>query len=291
MSPVALVSDSTPGFSADFIQEHNIVVVPLYLQMGETTLRDGVDITADEFYRQLPVARVLPTTSQPSVGDFVQAYSKLAEQGATEIISIHLSSGISGTINSAQLAAKQMDDMRIEIVDTRSAAISHMYAVEEAAKALEAKASMDDALAAVQKVVDAQKIIFTVDTLEYLYKGGRIGGAAALVGSLLQFKPLLYFREGKIDALERVRTSRRALKRTAEIMGQWFEGQGPLHAGVMDAAATERAQALVELLPQYLDLASVRTYPVPPVLGTHVGNGTLGLCCCPASAFRYGPAA
>ena len=284
MSSTALVSDSTAGLSEDFVRRHDISVVPLYLKIGETTYRDGLDITPDEFYARLPNCDVLPTTSQPSVGDFEQVYGQLAEQGVTDIISIHLSSEISGTVNSANQAASQMRGLRIEVVDTLCAAGAHRLAVETGAGCLECGASFEETVAAVMRVVDHQRTLFVVDTLEYLYKGGRIGGAAALVGSLLQFKPLLCIREGKVDALERVRVSGRALRRMVDIMGDWLGSEGPLQAMVMHAACLEEAESLAELLPQRLDVANVRIMALPPVLGAHVGNGTLGLCCCPASA-------
>lgn len=281
MSFTALVSDSTAGLSEAFVKKHNIRIVPLYLKIGEETLLDGIDISADQFYERLPLCEVLPTTSQPSVGDFSKVYHELAKQGATGIISVHLSSEISGTVSSARLAAKEMSGVRIEVVDTRSAAAAQMLAVEAGAKALESGATFDGALAAIQQVLDRQRTLFTLDTLEYLYKGGRIGGAAALLGSLLQFKPLLYFKEGRIDALERVRTSRRAPRRMIELMVDWLGKDDPLEAVVLHAACPERAQKLADLLPGHLNIAHLRIAAVPPVLGAHVGNGTMALCCCP----------
>ena len=160
-----------------------------------------------------------------------------------------------------------------------------MLAVEAGALALAKGATFEEAVAAVRQVVDQQKIVFAVDTLEYLHKGGRIGGAAALLGGLLQFKPILYFKEGKIDALERVRSSKQALVRLAEIMADWLGKEEPLQAVVMQADCPERAKAIADILPQYMNVANVRITEVPPALGTHCGNGTVGLCCCPASAY------
>jgi len=289
MSFIALVSDSTANLYPDFVEKYGIRVIPLYIKIGDTTFKDGVDISTGEFYERLPNCDPLPITSQPSAGDFVELYQELVAAGAEAIISVHLSSGISGTINSATLAAAEMDSLPIEIVDTRCAAASHMMAVEAGALALEKGAPFEEAVAAVRRVVDQQKTVFAVDTLEYLHKGGRIGGAAALLGGLLQFKPILYFKEGKIDALERVRTSKQALLRLAEIMADWLGKEEPLQAVVMQAACPERAKALADVLPQYMNIANVRITEVPPVLGAHVGNGTVGLCCCPVSA--YGPEA
>jgi len=284
MSFVALVSDSTACLHPQIVTQHGIQVVPLYITMGERTLRDGIDITPTEFYEQLPGCATLPTTSQPSAGDFAAVYQALKERGAAGIVSVHLSAGISGTINSATLAAQQVDGVPIRIIDTRSASAAHMLAVEAGTNALAQGADMEGVIAAVERAVKTQHTVFTVDTLEYLYKGGRIGGAAALLGSLLQFKPLLTFNEGKIDALERVRKSSRALCRLAEVMAGWVNDGEPQRAVVMQAACMDRAEALAAMLPEYVNVAELQIVPLTPVIGAHVGNGTLGLCCCPMSA-------
>lgn len=282
MSFIALVSDSTACLHPSFVERYGVEIVPLYIKIGERTLRDGVDITPDEFYEQLPRCTPLPTTSQPSAGDFGTVYQALRDRGASGIVSVHLSAGISGTINSANLAAQQMEGFPIRIIDTQCASAGHMLAVEAGANALAQGADLEGVAAAVERAVEAQRIVFTVDTLEYLYKGGRIGGAAALLGSLLQFKPLLTFRDGKIDALERVRKSSRALARLAEVMAGWTNGE-PQRAVVIQAACMDRAEALAAMLPEYLNVAETQIVPLTPVIGAHVGNGTLGLCCCPVS--------
>ncbi len=283
---IALVSDSTSNLAAEFIAEHHVCVVPLYIKIGDVTYRDQVDMTPERFYELLPAASPLPTTSQPSAGDFEAAYKGLRDQGATAIISVHLSSGISGTVNAARLAAQQMGDMPVEIVDTHSAGSAHMLTVEMAAKAIEAGLGLNECVALAQRVADEQKTLFTVDTLEYLYKGGRIGGAAALVGSLLQFKPLLYFRDARIDALERVRKSSRALARMVEVMAEWIGPQTPVQAVVMHAAALERAHETADLMRQHLNVVDLRVQFVTPVLGAHCGNGTIGICCCPDAIYQ-----
>ena len=211
-------------------------------------------------------------------------YRELADQGATGIISVLLSSGISGAVSSAHAAAKEMPGVRIEIVDSQTASAAHMLAVEAGARALADGADFDKAVAVIRGVIEAQRIVFSVDTLEYLYKGGRIGGAAALLGSVLQFKPLLYFRDGEIDALERVRTSKRALRRMVDLMVEWLGTKEPIAAVAIEAAARDRAEALLELVQAEMNVIDARICPLTPVLGAHVGNGTVGLCCCPTSA-------
>ena len=283
MSSIAIVVDSTPGLSQDYVERHGIRVVPLYLKIGDKTYRDGVDITEDEFYSLLPKADPLPTTSQPSAGDFAKVYDELVAEGATGIVSVHLSSGISGTVNSANLAAQQLSEVPVRVVDTLYAAAAHVFVIEAGVRARAAGADLDGIVEAMQRVIDQVKLVFMVETLEYLYKGGRIGGAAALVGSLLQFKPLLFLDDGRIDALERVRTSKRALVRMVEVVGEWLGRDEPLAVVVMHAHCPETAAALAAHLPKALNVVNVRTCHIPPVLGAHVGNGTVGLGACPVS--------
>jgi DegV family protein with EDD domain len=285
MSSIALVADSTAGLPKEYAEEHQIRVIPLYVKMGEDMYRDGVDILPDEFYERLPHSNPLPTTSQPSAGDFGKLYSELVSAGAEGIISIHLSAGVSGTVNSAQIAAKEIAGVPVEVIDTKTASAQHLFAVEACAQAIGSGASFQGAVNAARRVLDEANLIFAVDTLEYLYKGGRIGGAAALLGSVLQFKPLLHLVDGRIEALQRVRTTLRAMNRMVQVMGEWMAGKGPVEAAVIHAACPERAQALAEHLPKVLNVVNVREFPLTPVIGTHVGNGAVGVACCPISAF------
>lgn len=283
MGFTAMVSDSTAGLQPAYTEAHQVKIVPLYIKMGDTLLREGVELDASDFYQRLPHTNPLPTTSQPSVGDFEVAYQEVVDRGADKIISVHLSAGISGTINSATQAAKQFPTVQIDILDTRCASASHYFAVQAGVSALEAGASHSEAVNAVQRVIDAQRTIFAVDTLEYLYKGGRIGGAAALFGSLLQMKPLLHFKEGKIDALERVRSSNRALSRMVEVLVDWMGSAEPLRVMIMQSNCEERAQQAEALLRPALNVARLETLLLTAVLGAHVGPGTVGVCCCPAA--------
>jgi len=284
MGKIAVLTDSCSSLPADYVAQHNIHIIPLYLLVDGKTLRDGLDITSEEFYELLPKAKPLPTTSQPSVGDFVEAYGALVAAGATDIVSVHITSGISGTVNSAQLAAKEINGARIEIIDTQCVEAAEVAITEAAVAAVERGASMDEVIAAARRVVEQQRTVFTVDTLEYLYKGGRIGGGTALVGSLLQFKPLLHFVDGKITALERQRTTARAMRRLVELQCEWVGKTEPQRAVIMQAACPERAEELSALITQEMNIADVLIVPLSPVIGTHTGNGTLGLMCCPMSA-------
>ncbi len=282
MGFTAVVTDSTAGLKPEYAARHQVTIIPLYVKMGDNVLREGIDLDADTFYRELPHANPLPTTSQPSVGDFTSVYEEAIRRGATSIISIHLSAGISGTINSATLAAQPLG-IPIEIIDTRSAMAAHYLITQACVSALENGASFEEAVAKTRLVCDTQRTIFIPETLEYLYKGGRIGGAAALMGSLLQMKPLLVFKDGKIDALERVRTLNRAYARMVEVMAEWMGTTEPLRVMVMQAQREENAAQVMELIRAKLNLAIGETQLVTPVIGTHTGPGTVGICCCPVA--------
>jgi len=280
MGFTAIISDSTAGLTSEYAQKHQVTVVPLYIKMGEKTLREGIDIDADTFYRELPHTNPLPITSQPSVGDFTNAYEEAVRRGATSIISIHLSAGISGTVNSATQAAKQFQ-IPIDIIDSRSATASHHLAVQAGVMALESGGTFEATAARMRQVCESQRTVFAPETLEYLYKGGRIGGAAALMGSLLQMKPLLVFRDGKIDALERVRSLSRVHARMVEVIAEWLGQTEPLRVVVMHADRETLALSLMEMTKKSLNIASSEVQIISPVIGTHTGPGTVGMCCCP----------
>lgn len=284
MGSIAIVVDSTAGMTEAYAQEHGVSVIPLMIQMQGESLREGIDITADAFYARIVDCDPLPTTSQPSAGEFLALYRRLVEAGAEGIVSIHLSSGISGTVNSATLAAADLQSCPVVVVDAQSAATSALFATEAAVRSAEAGTSLDHVAKAAQDVLDAQRTLFAVGTLEYLHKGGRIGGAAALFGSLLQVKPLLYFQDGRIDSLEKVRTTAKALSRTVELMAEWMGSDTPVIARVIHAASPERAEKLMDMAKARLNVVEMRVGEVSPVLGAHTGPGTVSLCCCPAAA-------
>ena len=281
MGFVGLVSDSTAGLPPEVVERHGVRLVPLYITFGDQVFREGVDLSYEAFYQRLPNADPLPTTSQPSPGDFAKAYRELAEAGAESIISIHLSSGISGTISSAQLAAQDLT-IPVAILDTQCAAAVHRLAVEAAATSLAQGNGHEAAVRAAEAVIANHRTAFVVDTLEYLHKGGRIGGASALLGSMLQLKPLLHFVDGQITSLEKVRSSARALDRLVEIMAEWMGAEEPMRIILMHSACPERAEACAAMLEQRLQVAALDSVLLTPVIGAHVGPGTLGICCCPS---------
>lgn len=276
MSKIAIVTDSTANLPADLINQYNIQIVPLKIHWGEETLEDGVDITVDAFYDRLKGAAKLPTTSQPSLHNFLTAY-KRTPADYDGVIVLTISSGISGTFASATAAASEYTEKPIRVVDTLSTSAGLALVVEHVAKAIETGASLDQAAELAGSIAKKLSIFFVVDTLEYLHKGGRIGGAARFFGSALNIKPILYFNEeGKIDTLEKVRTSKQALARVLELAADRVNG-GKVHARIIHAQVPEAAEEFKQRVLADLDCASIGTGALSPVIGTHVGPGTIGL--------------
>ncbi len=280
MQKIALVTDSTAYLTPTLIARYQVHVIPLYLYFEDQTYRDGVDIDTATFFRLLRRSSTLPTTSQPSLGDFLSLYRKLSEVAET-IISIHISSGISGTVTTAEMARQAlMEEMasppRIEIIDSRSTAAGLALLVTAAGRAIAIGRSVDEVVATVRSIAERMEVFFVVDTLTYLHKGGRIGGAAALVGSMLQIKPILCLREGKIDLLERARTTRRARRRLLELV-EARAGDRPIHAAVIHADALSAAEMIRRRVASRVDCRELLLLELSPAIATHVGPGTVGL--------------
>lgn len=280
MPEIALVTDSTSDLPSDWAAEHKVHVVPLYVRLGDEVMRDGVDMDAAAFYRRLRTSRVLPGTSQPAVGDFVEVYRRLLER-AEAIISVHISRALSGTIAAAeaaklQLASSSGAEPPIHIVDTRVASAGSALVVSAAADGIAAGLTAPAIVANLQRIVARLFTAFTVDTLDYLHRNGRIGAASALLGSVLQMKPILYFRDGLVAVREKVRTSARARERLIEMVVAEAAGR-PVRAAVCHADATDAAEEARVQLARRLDCRELLVVQFGPVVGSHGGPGTLGV--------------
>jgi DegV family protein with EDD domain len=282
MKPVTVVTDSTAGLPADLVARHGLHIIPLWVHSEEQSYRDGVDLMPNQFYPLLAQAPDLPTTSQPSAGEFLELYRELARE-AEAIVSVHISTELSGTVASALAARQMFHDVPVHVVDSRSTSMGLGLNALAAARAAAEGQNGEQVAAVAERLVPWTSVLFVVDTLEYLRKGGRIGGASALAGSLIRIKPILHIHEGRIDALDKVRTRRKALDRLMGIVAERVGGAGPIHVAVVHAAAPAEAEALWDRLAHTFDLAELHLAEISPAIGTHVGPGTVGVAFYPAA--------
>ncbi len=277
MNNIAILTDSTANLPAEWVKQYAIRIIPLKIHFGSETYLDGIDLTPEEFYMRLPNSKSLPTTSQPPIQDFLMAFNSLADEGATGIVVPLISSGISGTVDSARLAAGMITRVPVEIIDTHITSMGQVLIILAAARAAEQGASLQEVRQAADEVVKRLKVFFAVDTLEYLHRGGRINGASRYFGTALDIKPILFFNsEGKIDALERVRTKRKSWQRMIELAEEQANGR-PVHVGIVHANAPGAAQKFRDEVEQRLNCKEIFTVEFSPVIGVHVGPGTIGI--------------
>ncbi len=279
MSSIALVTDSTATIPAELVREYNIHVVPQVVIFGEQTLRDGEDITSADFYVRLRQSDQLPTTSQATVAFFKETFQPLVAEGK-KILAVLISSKLSGTIQSAQQAKAMFPEAAIEIVDSQATAMALGYQVLAAARAVQAGRSFEEVVALAREAHKHTGVFFVVDTLEYLHKGGRIGGAARLVGTALNIKPLLELRDGRIEPLERIRTKAKARARMLEVVQDRVRGHDLVRLAVLHADAEEEARALMEEAKARCSPVEAFLTDVSPAIGVHTGPGTLGVVYC-----------
>jgi DegV family protein with EDD domain len=271
---VRIVTDSTCDLPADVIARHGITVVPLTILWDDQELLDGVDIDAPAFYERLKKSATLPKTSQPSTDRFIDAYRSLPEGDG--IVSVHISSRMSGTINSATSAREQLGpERRIELVDSEHVSLGLGAVVLAAAEAAAGGASVDEVAAAARAAIPRIHVVALVDTLEFLRRGGRIGRARSLLGSLLSIKPILHIHEGEMAPLDRVRTYNRAVDRLVRAATEDPDLERLyVAAGGDDAAAAALAERIRPLLPG----VDIHVGRIGPIVGVHAGPGVLGVC-------------
>jgi DegV family protein with EDD domain len=281
--PAVIVTDSTASLPPEVAAERGIVVVPLQVVIGATVYDEGADGATPDLVAAALKEWKPVSTSRPGPAALIEVYEKAARDGATEIVSIHLSGDMSGTFESAQVAARDAS-IRVIPVDTRQVGVATGYAALSAADVLDAGGSADEAAQAARERAAAASSLFYVDTLEYLRRGGRIGAAAALLGGALSVKPLLQIEDGMVASLERVRTSSRALSRLEELAVQ-AAGEAPVDVCVAHLANPDRAGVLTERLAQRLEAnlegRDVWCGELGAVLGAHVGPGMIAVCVAP----------
>lgn len=272
---IVVITDSSAYIPESALAGLHVPVIPLWLLWDEESLRDGVDIRPSTFYPRLRASRTLPTSSQPTVAEFVEFYHQAA-QNADTIVSVLVSAKISGTIANAQAAVEQLSDLDIRIVDSYNSSMGLGHVVLAAARAAEEGKSVEEVVAAAERMRDKINFIFVVDTLEYLHKGGRIGGAKRLMGTALRVKPMLEFRGGQIEPLEQVRTKKKAYARLLEIAAERLQGKPIAEATIADIDNTADGDLVAQMVIDRFKPRVIHRSKVSPVVGTHVGPGTIG---------------
>ncbi|MNO15900.1 DegV domain-containing protein [compost metagenome] len=286
MNRTVIVTDSTSDIPPSMAEAYGIEVVPLTLMFGEEAFRDNVDMTPEQFYERLPRSTQLPTTSQPSPVEYMNVYQGIQERyPGCRILSFHISSGLSGTYQSAVLAKSMLEEEgeSITVVDSLSASYGFGFMVVEAARMAAEGQSPEDILVRAERLRQSRKLYFLVDTLEYLQKGGRIGKASAFLGTLLNIKPILSIdAEGIIYAVEKVRGRKKAVARMIELFRKDLPGVDKINVAVGHTAEPAAGEEFLKELAGHFTLEEKVLTNVGPVVGSHVGNGTLAVFIWPA---------
>ena len=278
---VAVVTDSTAYLPPELTEGYGIHVVPLYVVLPGRSGREGLDISPEDVARALAVRGQTVSTSRPTPGDFVAAYRHALDAGADRLVSIHLSAELSSTSDAARLAASQVGEHIVTVVDSRTAAMGCGFAVLAAARSAAAGADAEEVAETARRTAAQTSTYFVVDTLEHLRRGGRIGAAAAVLGSALAVKPVLHVKEGRVVPLEKVRTSARALHRLVQRAVE-VAGDDPVSVAVHHLAAADRADRLAAELRERLPaLRELHVSELGAAIGAHVGPGAVGVVVAP----------
>ena len=272
---IKIVTDSTCDLPQAVIDELGIAVVPLYLNFGDKGYLDGVEMSRQEFYERLPKSNPLPTTATPGPEAFRVAYERLAGEGATEILSIHIAIALSSTVDVARSAAHEMHSVPVTVFDSRQLSLGTGFIVEAAAKAARDGRSMSEIMAQMNDLISRTHVFAALDTLEYLQRSGRMNSVIAGLGGLLQLKPVLKMYDGKPDA-DRVRTRSRAIGHVIGLLNSC----APLErVALVHTHAASRAEEVRQLGEPLLPKGEVWSVDITPVIGAHIGPGAVGFAC------------
>jgi DegV family protein with EDD domain len=275
---VAVVTDSTAYIPDEALGGLDIPVIPLWLIWDEDRYRDGVDIDPGAFYRRLRERDTIPSTSQPSVGEFIEFYRRVAEEKETEtIVGAYISSKISGTVASAEAAAAQVPELNITVIDSLSTSMGLGFVALAAARAAATGGSVEEIVAAADSVRERLTVLFAVDTLEYLHKGGRIGGAKRFLGTVLNIKPLLHLNNGCVEPLCQVRTKRRVIAEMLDTAEECLNGKPMAEVAIIDVDNREERDMVAKEVRERFNVSTVYQTTVSPAIGTHAGPGTVGM--------------
>lgn len=281
MPSIAVLTDSVASLPEAFMKNLHISTVAYYIHRGQDVLRDLVTIQRDEFLRWLATARAVPTTASPGPGDYVEAYDALAKQGIREIISIHMSAKMSAAYEAATVAQSMISNawpsLRIEVIDSRNAALCQGWMVMEAARGAVGGLNLDEICARVRRMIPVSHMIQTADTLKYLYMGGRIGRAQSLLGTMLNIKPLIGIEDGEIVPLGKAHSRGQAYAMMADIVAE-VVGRSKAKIGYLHAGALKEAERLKALVEAKVEVVESFFGELSPALAVHTGPGMAGLC-------------
>jgi DegV family protein with EDD domain len=280
MGPVAVVTDSTADLPVELVEELGIRVVPMSVTFPDRTYISRITITDEQFYDRLARASQLPTTAQPAPGWFEEAYGDAADDGCEAVVSIHVSSALSGTVSVARTMGDEAP-LPVHVVDSRQVGTGLGLVVLAAHRVAANGGSVDEVIAAADRAGELVRSFVVVDTMDYLRRGGRLTGTQALVGNVLRVKPILGIVDGRVEVLERTRTWSKAIDRVAAMAADVAEGK-PIRVAVSDAVAPERAQRLWEALEDDVWIYDRLEAAIGPVVGTHTGPGTVAVSVIPA---------
>lgn len=276
---IAIVTDSTCDLPKELAQKYNLHIIPQSIIWGDEELRDGIDITPEDFYKRLETDPNIPTSSQPTPGQYKTLFEEIANAGAEHIACYTLSKNLSGTNQSAVQAA-DMVDVDVTVMDTVAVSLGLGWQVLAAAEAREAGGGVDEMMAAATKVRATMRTYLTVDTLEYLHRGGRIGGAAKMVGTALKLKPMLYVDHqglGRVEPGEKTRTRKKAIRKMVETLFRELDTSKPMKVGIVHANARKDADKLAEQVTSDYANVEILINDVTSVIGVHVGPGALAM--------------
>lgn len=269
---IRIVTDSTCDLPPEVIEENNITVVPLYINIGDEGYMDGVEMTRKEFYTGLPTYKPFPTTATPGADVFQKIYHRLAEEGATQILSIHISIKLSATLDVARLAAREIRRIPVTVFDSRQLSLGTGFIVEAAARAARLGQPLKDILTHLEQLISRTHVIASLDTLEFLRRSGRMNGAVAGIGSLLQLKPILKMFNG-LPTSEKVRTQEKADQRVLDLLRSLV----PLErVALVHTNAREKAERLLAKAQDILPGGDIWSMDITPVIGAHIGPGAVG---------------
>jgi len=273
---IAVVTDSTADLPQDMAQEYGIHVMPQTLILDGRTWRDGVDIHPAAFYELLKSSRDFPSTSQATAGEFELLFRE-ASRGVEGVVAVLVAGSLSGTINSALVAAANLPDVPIEVIDSRAASMQQGFIALAAGRAAAAGGDRQAVVDAARSLIGRVFVFFVIDTLEYIHRGGRIGAAARLVGTVLNVKPVLALTDGHVEVVAKIRTRRKALDKLFSLVTERVSPGDRLHAAVLHVAAPEEGRSLADEVEDRFHPVELVRSECGPVIGTHVGPGTVGI--------------